>query len=71
MKNAGKLQDAMDDAMEIPNRIGSTVEELSRYYDPETTEYVFTLRYKARVAPDAKPVKPCKVKPLIDVIFDR
>ena len=71
MKDIGRLLDAMNNALQVPNRISSTVEELSRYYDPDSTEHVFTLRYKVKVAPDAKPARPCKVKPLMDVVLDR
>lgn len=71
MKNMGKLLDAMNDALEVPNLISSNLKELNRFYDPATTEYVFTLEYRVKVAPNANPVKLCKVAPLIDSILDR
>lgn len=71
MKNISKLLAALDEITDVPNRISSEVEELSRYYDDKTSEYVFAYRYRAKAAPGARPVKPCKVKPLIDFVLDR
>lgn len=71
MKNIRKLLAALNEITDVPNRISSEVEEMSRYYDDKTSEYVFAYRYRAKIAPGEKSVKPHRVKPLIDFVLDR
>lgn len=59
---------AMDVALEVPAGSASSMEELSRYFDSATSEYVFTFQYRVVVPPQPWVLD---ASPLIDSILDR
>lgn len=52
MKNLGRLIDALNDAIDVQNRIASQVKETNHFYNDRTSEHVFVLEYRVKVAPE-------------------
>lgn len=65
------MLDALNDSLEVSNLISSTVKEANRYYNPNTSEYVFRLEYRVKVAPGERYTTSSHMEPLIDSILDR